>query len=33
DLSLLSVGQHVQVLGAWRPDTYEVDISSVFSPH
>ncbi|MFI6602046.1 cell wall protein [Nonomuraea sp. NPDC050536] len=33
DLSLLSVGQHVQILGAWRPDTNEVDIASVFSPH
>lgn len=33
DLSLLGVGQHVQILGAWRPDTNEVDIASVFSPH
>jgi hypothetical protein len=33
DLSRLSVGQHVQVLGAWRPDTNEVDIATVFSPH
>lgn len=33
DLSLLRVGQHVQVLGAWRPDTNEVDIATVFSPH
>ncbi|MFC4589579.1 cell wall protein [Sphaerisporangium corydalis] len=33
DLSLLRVGQHVQVLGAWRPDTNEADIATVFSPH
>jgi hypothetical protein len=33
DLSTLSVGQHVQILGAWRPDTNEVDIATVFSPH
>ncbi|MDF2706208.1 cell wall protein [Nonomuraea muscovyensis] len=33
DLSVLRVGQHVQVLGAWRPDTNEVDIATVFSPH
>ncbi|MEU9885039.1 cell wall protein [Sphaerisporangium sp. NPDC051011] len=33
DLSPLRVGQHVQVLGAWRPDTNEVDIATVFSPH
>ncbi|MFG1617979.1 cell wall protein [Nonomuraea wenchangensis] len=33
DLSLLKVAQHVQILGAWRPDTNEVDIATVFSPH
>ncbi|MEU4232729.1 cell wall protein [Nonomuraea sp. NPDC026600] len=33
DLSLLRVSQHVQILGAWRPDTNEVDIATVFSPH
>ncbi|MBB5777600.1 cell wall protein [Nonomuraea jabiensis] len=33
DLSMLRVAQHVQVLGAWRPDTNEVDIATVFSPH
>ncbi|MFF5209216.1 cell wall protein [Streptosporangium sp. NPDC000396] len=33
DLSPLRVGQHVQILGAWRPDTNEVDIATVFSPH
>ncbi|MFF0312679.1 cell wall protein [Streptosporangium sp. NPDC004379] len=33
DLSLLRVGQHVQVMGAWRPDTNEVDIATVFSAH
>ncbi|MEV0234574.1 cell wall protein [Nonomuraea sp. NPDC050786] len=33
DLSMLRVAQHVQILGAWRPDTNEVDIATVFSPH
>ncbi|MFC4120866.1 cell wall protein [Nonomuraea zeae] len=33
DLSSLKVSQHVQILGAWRPDTNEVDIATVFSPH
>jgi hypothetical protein len=33
DLSMLKVAQHVQILGAWRPDTNEVDIATVFSPH
>ncbi|MFL6141342.1 MAG: cell wall protein [Labedaea sp.] len=31
DLSLLRVGQHAQVVGAWRPDTNEVDIATVFA--
>src|SRR2546430_4215451 len=31
DLGLLKVGQHAQVLGAWRPDTNEVDIATVFA--
>jgi hypothetical protein len=31
DLSLLQVGQHAQVVGAWRPDTNEVDIATVFA--
>jgi hypothetical protein len=31
DLSLLQVGQHIQVLGAWRPDTNEVDIATVYA--
>ncbi|MFB9903737.1 cell wall protein [Allokutzneria oryzae] len=31
DLSLLQVGRHVQVIGAWRPDTNEVDIATVFA--
>ncbi|WP_214408511.1 cell wall protein [Sphaerisporangium fuscum] len=33
DLSLLQVGQHVQILGAWHPDTNEIDIATVFSAH
>jgi hypothetical protein len=31
DLGLLKVGQHVQVLGAWIPDTNEVNIATVFA--
>jgi hypothetical protein len=31
DLSLLRVGQHVQVLGAWLPDTNEVEIATVYA--
>lgn len=31
DLGLLKVGQHAQVLGAWIPDTNEVEIATVFS--
>lgn len=31
DLSLLRVGQHAQVIGAWRPDTNEVDVATVFA--
>jgi hypothetical protein len=31
DLSLLKVGNHAQVIGAWRPDTNEVDIATVYA--
>lgn len=31
DLSMLSVGRHAQVLGAWRPDTNEVDIATIYA--
>lgn len=31
DLSLLSVGKHAQIIGAWRPDTSEVDIATVYA--
>jgi hypothetical protein len=31
DLGLLKVGQHAQIIGAWRPDTNEVDIATVFA--
>jgi hypothetical protein len=31
DLGLLQVGQHAQIVGAWRPDTNEVDIATVFA--
>jgi hypothetical protein len=31
DLSMLTVGKHAQVIGAWRPDTNEVDISTIYT--
>jgi len=31
DLSRLRVGRHVQVIGAWHPDTNEIDIATVYS--
>ena len=31
DLSGVSAGRHVQVVGAWRPGTNEIDVSTVFA--
>jgi hypothetical protein len=31
DLSLLKVGAHVKVIGAWRPDTNEIDLATVYA--
>ena len=31
DLSLLQAGQHVQVIGAWHPDSNEIDIATVYA--
>jgi hypothetical protein len=31
DMSLLKVGSHVKVIGAWRPDTNEVDIATIYA--
>jgi hypothetical protein len=31
DLSLLQVGKHALVIGAWRPDTNEVDLATVYA--
>lgn len=31
DLSMLEVGRHAQVIGAWRPDTNEVDVATVYA--
>ncbi|HEX6970298.1 MAG TPA: cell wall protein [Micromonosporaceae bacterium] len=31
DVSMLRVGRHVQVLGAWHPDTNEIDIATVYA--
>ncbi len=28
---LLQVGRHAQVIGAWRPDTNEVDLATVYA--
>lgn len=32
DLSTLKVGTHVQIIGAWHPDTNEIDLVKVFVP-
>lgn len=31
DVAMLRVGRHVQVLGAWHPDTNEIDIATVYA--
>lgn len=31
DLSMLKVGKHAQVIGAWRPDTNEVDLATIYA--
>ncbi|UYM05069.1 cell wall protein [Solicola gregarius] len=31
DLSMLRVGGHARVIGAWRPDTNEVDIATIYA--
>jgi hypothetical protein len=31
DISLLRVGKHVQVIGAWHPDTNEIDLATVYA--
>jgi len=31
DLSGVTAGRHVQIVGAWRPGTNEVDVSTVFA--
>jgi hypothetical protein len=33
DLSTLRVGSHIQLIGAWRPDTDEVDIATIYTSH
>lgn len=32
DLSRLRIGSHVQIIGAWHPDTNEIDIAKIFTP-
>ncbi|MGA8117955.1 MAG: cell wall protein [Actinocatenispora sp.] len=31
DLSKVTIGRHVHVIGAWRPDTNEVDLATVYA--
>jgi hypothetical protein len=31
DMSLLQVGSHVKVIGAWRPDTNEIDVATIYA--
>jgi len=31
DLSRLQVGSHIQFIGAWRPDTDEYDIATIYA--
>lgn len=31
DLSMLKVGKHAQVIGAWRPDTNEIDVATIYA--
>ncbi len=31
DMSLLKVGKHIKVVGAWRPGTNEVDLATVYA--
>jgi hypothetical protein len=31
DLSLVQVGRHVHVIGAWHPDTNEIDIATLYT--
>jgi hypothetical protein len=31
DLSMVRVGGHAQIIGAWRPDTDEIDIATIYA--
>jgi hypothetical protein len=31
DMSKVKVGKHVQVIGAWRPDTNEIDVATIYA--
>ncbi|MGW6282320.1 cell wall protein [Kribbella sp. NPDC055071] len=31
DLSMLKVGRHAQVIGAWRPGTNQIDLATIYS--
>jgi hypothetical protein len=30
-MSKVKVGKHVQVIGAWRPDTNEIDVATIYA--
>ncbi len=31
DMSMVKVGKHAQVIGAWRPDTNEIDVATIYA--
>lgn len=31
DLSGVRIGRHVHIIGAWRPDTNQVDLATVYA--
>jgi hypothetical protein len=31
DLTMLKVGRHAQVIGAWRPGTNEIDVATIYA--
>jgi hypothetical protein len=31
DFSMVKVGKHAQVIGAWRPDTNEIDVATIYA--
>lgn len=31
DMSMVKVGKRAQVIGAWRPDTNEIDVATIYA--